>query len=167
VTKLSKKNVEALLFISKEVLKIQDICKILEEDEPVILRYLFELQQDYKDRGIRIRQVAGGFEMVTSEECYDAIEKLVPKEFIDGLTPSVLETVAIIAFHQPMSRANVGKYRGKQNPDYAINQLIDRKLIKESEEGFVTTENFLKYFGLNDIKELSVETFGQKNKLEI
>lgn len=164
---MSKKKVEALLFISKEVLKIQEICKILDESEPVILRYLFELQNDYKDRGIRIRQVAGGFEMATAEDCHDAIEKMVPIEYTDGLTPSVLETLAIIAFHQPMTRATVGKYRGKQNPDYAINQLIDRKLVKETEHGFATTDIFLKYYGLNDLKELSAETFGQQNKLEI
>lgn len=155
---MDKKHIEALLFVAKEPLKIEDIVKIVKEtdesmDETIVLRWMFELQNEYTERGIHIRQVAGGFEMVTADECFDTIEKLLPKQY-DRLSRSAFETLAAIVVKGPAIRATISKFRGVKNPDDAIQKLLERNLIKHTEEGYVTTDVFLKEFGINDLKEL-------------
>lgn len=148
-----KEHIVSLLFVAKEPLPMETISKILEEEERVILRWLFELEHEYKERGIRIRRVAGGFEMVTSDESFQYVEKLVPKQY-ETLSRSARETVTIIALQQPVNKATIARFRGVKNPDSGIEALLDRKLIRETEEGFVTTDEFLKFYGVNDLKEL-------------
>lgn len=150
---MEKNHLEALLFVSKEPLTVERITKLLEEEEKVVLRWLFELQNEYKDRGIRIRQVAGGFEMVSADECVEAVEKVVQKE-IEQLPRSVMQTVSVVAYNQPASRALIKKLRGVKDPDYGISMSLSHKLILETQDGYVTTDAFLKYFGINDLKEL-------------
>jgi len=154
---MDKKHIEALLFVAKEPLKIDEITKLIsadeEMDETTVLRWIFELQNEYKDRGIRIRQVAGGFEMITADECYDVVEKLLPKQY-EKLPRSAFETIAAVVVNQPATRATIAKFRLVKNPDDAIQKVLERKLIKETEEGYVTTDDFLKAFGINDLKQL-------------
>jgi len=151
---IDKKHVEALLFVAKEPLTIQDIAKHLKEDERVVLRWITELEYEYKERGILIRKVAGGFEMVSSPECHEAIEALVPKEYINDLSNAQLQTITIVALFQPATRATIGQMREVKNPDEAIQRLVEKQLIKQTEKGYVTTDHFLKFFGINDLKEL-------------
>lgn len=156
---MDKKFIEALLFVAKEPLKIEDITKLIsveeedEMDETTVLRWIFELQNEYKERGIRIRQVAGGFEMITADECYDVVEKLLPKQY-ERLPRSAFETIAAVVVNQPATRATIAKFRGVKNPDDAIQKVLERKLITETEVGYVTTDEFLKAFGINDLKQL-------------
>lgn len=162
---MSKKQVEALLFVTKEPIPLEEISKIINEEKSIVLRWLLELQKEYNDRGIQIRQVAGGFEMVTADDLHETIEKIVPKQ-IETLSRAALETVTIIAYNQPVKRAYIAKLRGVSNPDYGIQTLLDEKLVEETEEGFVTTENFLKYFGINDLKELPEIKLDENQLLE-
>ncbi|PGK52540.1 SMC-Scp complex subunit ScpB [Priestia megaterium] len=155
---IDKKHLEALLFVAKEPLTLHDIQKRLCTDEEkieedIILRWLYELKREYEDRGFRIRQVAGGFEMVSAPECHLIIEKVVPKEY-ETLSRAQLHTLTVIAYNQHINRAGIAKLRGVKNPDESIQRLIDRGLVSFSEEGYVTTEEFLKFFGINDLKEL-------------
>lgn len=152
-----KKHIESLLFVAKEPLKLEAISELIDVDDAVTLRWMFELQQEYRERGIVIHQIAGGFEMVTAPDCFSIVEKIIPKE-IETLSRSAFETVAAIAYHQPLTRSQVAKIRGVSNPDYGINILLEKKLIKEEKNGlYITTDEFLKYFGINDLKELPGE----------
>ena len=162
---MDKKHVEALLFVSKEPLTVERMAKLLEEEEKVVLRWLFELQNEYKDRGIRIRQVAGGFEMVSADDCVDAVEKVVQKEY-EQLAPSIVKTISIVAYNQPAPRALIKKLRNVKDPDYGINLSLEKKLIVETPEGYVTTDAFLKYYGINDLKELPPVTVPSDSKVE-
>lgn len=155
---IEKKHIEALLFVTKEALTIDQMVHILHEqdktiDEKVIVRWIIELQSEYKDRGMTIRQVAGGFEMVTSPDCHEAVERILPKEY-ERLSRAQLETVTIVAYNQPVIRATIGKFRGVKNPDDAIQKVLERGLIEYTEDGYITTDEFLKFFGINDLKEL-------------
>ena len=163
---IEKKDLEALLFVSKEPLPLTQIVKYLreineDEDstnegiEKIVLRWLFELKSEYESKGIRIRQVAGGFEMATAPECHLIIEKVVPKEY-ETISKAQMDTLSIIAYNQNINRAKIAKIRGVKNPDEAIARLLERNLIAETESGFITTELFLKFFGINDLKELPV-----------
>lgn len=150
---MDKKHLEALLFVAKEPLTLDHIVKISEEEETVVLRWLFELENEWKDKGVIIKKVAGGFEMLTNPDCHEIVEKIVPKEY-ETLSRSAFETVAIIAYNQPATRSSIAQLRGISNPDYGINALTERNLIDETENGYVTNVNFLKFFGINDLKEL-------------
>lgn len=163
---IEKKDLEALLFVSKEPLPLTQIVKYMKEInevedstnegiEKIVLRWLFELKSEYESKGIRIRQVAGGFEMVTAPECHLIIEKVVPKEY-ETISKAQMDTLSIIAYNQNINRAKIAKIRGVKNPDEAIARLLERNLIAETESGFITTELFLKFFGINDLKELPV-----------
>lgn len=155
---IEKKHLEALLFVAKEPLSAQELQKRLSNDEEVIdldivLRWLIELKNEYETRGFRIRQVAGGFEMVSAPECHNVIEKIVPKEY-ESLSRAQLSTLTVIAYNQHATRAKIAEIRGVKNPDESIQRLLDRNLITQDEKGYITTEAFLKFFGINDLKEL-------------
>lgn len=150
---MDKKHVEAALFVSKTPMTIDVISKIVGEDEKVVMRWLFELMEEYKNKGMIIKQVAGGFEMVSSPSCAEVIQQIVPKEY-ETLSKSAFETLAIIAYKQPTKRSVIAKLRGVLNPDHGISTLVDRHLISETEDGYVTTDEFLHFFAINDLKEL-------------
>ncbi|MEM4992348.1 SMC-Scp complex subunit ScpB [Priestia sp. SB1] len=155
---MDKHAVESLLFVAKEPLSSERISKILNQSDSVISRWISELEKDYEQRGIRIRRVAGGFEMVTSEQYHEVIEPIVPKEY-EFLSRPVLETVTIIATFEletslPVKKAKIGRYRNIKNPDSGIESALSMGLIKETEQGYLTTNEFLKFFGINDLKEL-------------
>lgn len=155
---MDKKDVEALLFVAKEPLTLDQMTKMLHSldetvQESTVIRWVFELQNEYKTRGIHIRQVAGGFEMVTNPECHDIVSVHVPKEY-ETLSRSVMETVTVVAYNQPVIRAMIARLRNVKNPDNGIQTALEQGLIRESDSGYVTTDAFLKYFGINDLKEL-------------
>ena len=150
---LGKHAIEAILFVAKEPITAEKIAKLLNESESTVNRWLSALEREYENRGIRIRRVAGGFEMVTNQTYHEVIEPLVPKEY-EFLPKPVLETITIVATLQPVKKSTIAKYRGVKNPDNGIESALAMKLIKETDEGFVTTDEFLKFFGINDLKEL-------------
>ena len=155
---MDKHAVESVLFVAKEPLTSEKISKILNESENTINRWLSELEKDYEQRGIRIRRVAGGFEMVTSEQYHEVIEPIVPKEY-EFLSKPVLETITIIATFEletsmAVKKSKIGKYRDVKNPDSGIESALSLGLIKETAQGYLTTNEFLKFFGINDLREL-------------
>ncbi|WP_456364419.1 SMC-Scp complex subunit ScpB [Priestia aryabhattai] len=155
---MDKHAVESVLFVAKEPLTPEKISKILNESENTINRWLFELEKDYEQRGIRIRRVAGGFEMVTSEQYHEVIEPIVPKEY-EFLSKPVLETITIIATFEletsmAVRKSKIRRYRNVKNPDSGIESALSLGLIKEAEQGYLTTNKFLEFFGINDLREL-------------
>ncbi|QST02340.1 SMC-Scp complex subunit ScpB (plasmid) [Pontibacillus sp. ALD_SL1] len=151
---MKKNDLEALLFVSKEPIKLEDIAKNEEEEYPILLRWILELQKEYEGRGIGIRQVAGGFQMSTNPQCSAFVEHYLPKHVETYMSKAQLETLTLVAYNQPVSRSTIAKYREVKNPDDAIQKLIDKNLIAPEEKGYVTTPQFLTFYGINDLKEL-------------
>lgn len=150
---MSKNKVEALLFVSKEPLSPERIAKILDLEETIIYRWLSDLEKDYANRGISLRRVAGGFELVVSPDYFEDVEPLVKKEY-HQLSKPTLETVVVVALNQPARKSKIAQFRGVKNPESGIHSAVELRLIKETPNGFVTTPEFLKVFGINDLAEL-------------
>ncbi|MGN5651089.1 SMC-Scp complex subunit ScpB [Bacillus sp. Brlt_9] len=150
---MDKNAVEAILFITKEPITSEKISKLLNEQESTVDRWLSELERDYENRGIQIRRVAGGFEMVSTIKYHQYVEPLVAKEY-EFLSKPTLETITLVATLQPVKKSTIAQYRGVQNPDNGIESALALKLISETSDGYITTDAFLKLFGINDLKEL-------------
>jgi segregation and condensation protein B len=159
-----KPSIEALLFIAGEPLPIKRLCEVFEGvEKPVIERTLEELTEFYEepDRGIRLVQVAGGYQMVTKTECADAVKRLEKIKAPNKLSKSALEALAVIAYKQPVTRAEVEAIRGVDSSN-VVRTLLERRIVKivGRREGlgrpmlYGTTPEFLQYFGLKDLSEL-------------
>lgn len=158
-----KSVLEAFLFLSGEVLTSVSLKDITEFPEPEIKRLMGELIEEYKERdsGLLIVEVAGGYQMVTNPSHAEWIKKFRSSNTASRLSMPALETLAIIAYKQPIIRAEVEQIRGV-NSDSAIKTLYDKRLIKimgrKEAPGrpflYGTTREFLQYFGLKDLTEL-------------
>ena len=154
---------EAALFIAGEPMKVDSLKKILEMDKVNTERLLRELVTEYSIRntGLLIVEVAEGFQMVTSPACAPWVKKLLSIAVPKKLTPSSIETIAIIAYKQPIIKAEIEAIRGV-NSDGVVKTLLERRLVKilgrKEAPGrpllYGTTPEFLQYFGLKDLSEL-------------
>lgn len=159
----TKSIIEALLFVASEPLTIKTIADITERSEYEAEVTLKEIKAacERESRGFCLIEVAEGYSFVTRSEFAPFIEKLV-KPRLNSLTQAALETLAIIAYKQPVTKSEIDEIRGV-NSDSAINTLLARSLIEEAgrKEGpgrpiiYRTTKDFLKYFGLKDLKQLT------------
>ncbi len=153
---------EALLLFSGEPITPLTLKPITEMDEPEIKRLMGELITEYGDRdgGILIKEIAGGYQMVTNHRYSSWIKKLKGSES-GRLSMAALETLAIIAYRQPIIKAEIEQIRGV-NSDGVIRTLLEKRLIKimgkKEAPGkpllYGTTKDFLHYFGLKDLTEL-------------
>ncbi len=158
-----KKLIEALLFLSEEPVKADRIAMMLSISPDDAARLANELRQDLNDadRGLQIIETAGGFQLGTRPELAPYLEKAFSEDVSSNLTAAALEALAIIAYKQPVTRIEIESIRGVRC-EHVLDNLIRRKLIKISgrKEGpgrpllYSTTPDFLKYFGLMDLKEL-------------
>ncbi|MCL4440766.1 MAG: SMC-Scp complex subunit ScpB [Firmicutes bacterium] len=159
----SKSILECLLFVAKEPLTLKTMAQILELPEHDILLMVEELVTEYNNtpHGINIKYVANGYQLCTRPEFAPYIEKLYKPQNSYGLSKAALETLAIIAYKQPITRAEVESIRGVR-VDSSIGTLAEKNLVREvgRKEGpgrpmlFGTTPAFLRYFGLRDLLEL-------------
>jgi len=157
-----KAAIECLLFVAGDPLPLAAICESTGLGTDEAQQLLEELAGDYDraESGLRIRQVAHGYQLCTRPEYAPYIERL-GRSATQGLSNPALETVAIIAYRQPVTRSEIEHVRGVK-VDGVINTLLDRGLIKElgRREGvgrpiiYGTTDTFLRYFGLRDLSEL-------------
>jgi segregation and condensation protein B len=155
--------VEALVFASSEPIRLRELAEILEIDEHTVRQLLFDISEDYQKnrRGIQMVEVGGGFQFVTNSECAEYVEKLRQNPRQVGLSTAAIETLAIIVYKQPITRAEIEALRGVR-VDSAIATLVERDLIREAGRKdapgkpilYATTKKFLTYFGLKDLKEL-------------
>jgi len=154
---------EALLFLSGELLLISAIKDVIELPEPEIKKLMEELMAEYKNRntGLLIVEIANGYQMVTNPQYADWVKKFRSIHISSKLSVPALETLAIMAYKQPIIRAEIEQLRGV-NSDSAIRTLLERRLIKIMGRKEVpgrpflygTTREFLQYFGLKDLTEL-------------
>lgn len=155
--------IEGLLFVvGDEGLTLIDLCNIIGINDELALSSLNDLISDYEnsDRGIRIELFGERYKLVTKKEYKDYLKKLVPDEE-DLLTQSNLETLAIIAYNQPITRVHVDEIRGV-NSSHVIRKLLMLDLICERGRSdlpgrpiiYGTTDFFLDYFGINSLDQL-------------
>jgi len=159
----TKSVLEALLFLSGEVLVASAIKDILEIPDAEIKRVMEELMTEYRERntGLMIVEIANGYQMVTNPAYGEWIKKFRTTHLSSRLSLPSLETLAIIAYKQPIIRAEIEQIRGV-NSDSAIRTLYEKRLIKimgrKEAPGrpflYGTTREFLQYFGLKDLTEL-------------
>jgi segregation and condensation protein B len=154
---------EALIFASPEPLTPKAIYKLLEaEPKEDVQAALAELKRDYdRPGGIQLVEVAGGYQIVTRPDMHEWVRRLFHERTTQRLTVQGLETLAVIAYRQPMTSAEITEVRGV-NTSGVINTLLERHLIKivgrKQVVGrpflYATTKEFLIRFGLNDLADL-------------
>ena len=154
---------EALLFVSDEPVSAARLARLLEAAPGDIESALAQLAQEYRDsaRGFQLREVAGGWRFYTHPAYHDVIEQYVLSWDTRKLSQAALEALAVVAYHQPVTRAGVNAVRGV-NSEGVIASLVEKGLVKEMGRDknagnailYGTTRNFLEKFGLKDISEL-------------
>jgi segregation and condensation protein B len=155
------RTVEALLFLSADPLKPAELAEAIGVGEGAVMAALSVLGEQYAPgrRGIALRELGGGWTLASVPEAEEAARRLFSRPRIATLTPAQAETLAIVAYLQPISRPEISRIRGV-SADSATATLLERALIEESghsEFGAVlyrTTTQFLKLFGLRDLEEL-------------
>ncbi len=153
--------IEALLFLSNDPLSPEDLADATEAGEDAVLAALELLAERYAPglRGIRLRELGGGFTLASDPAAEAAARRLFSRARAATLTPAQAETLAIVAYLQPVSRPEITRIRGV-SADSAVATLLDRGLIEEaghSQFGAVlyrTGMQFLKLFGLRTLEEL-------------
>jgi len=167
-----KSAIEALLFASGEPLSLQDLVNHLEEKSKLIEIIIQEMMEEYENssRGIKIICIKGSYQLVTKSQNAEYIQKLLKKNKRQSLSQASIESLAIVAYKQPITRIDIDEIRGVKS-ESAIQRLIERDLIKEIGRLDVpgrpilygTTEEFLRQFELKDLQGLpSLDLFGQE-----
>lgn len=166
--------IEAMLFVSGEPLSLRDIAINLEATPKYVEELLEEMIKEYDEisRGIKLISINGAYQLVTKAEHSDYIQKLLKKNKRQSLSQASLESLAIVAYKQPITRIDIDEIRGVKS-DSALQKLIEKDLIKEVGRLEVpgrpilygTTEEFLRQFELKDLNDLpSLDLFGQEEK---
>jgi segregation and condensation protein B len=151
--------VEALLFLSPDPVALADLAAACEATPDEVQEAIGELEAALADRGIVLRRVAGGYALATDPIAEEAARRLLSKPRTPPLTPAQAETLAIVAYLQPVSRPEITRIRGV-SADSATATLLERGLIEEagrSQFGAVlyrTTGLFLTLFGLDAVGDL-------------
>ncbi|MFC4302734.1 SMC-Scp complex subunit ScpB [Cohnella boryungensis] len=159
-----KSVLEGLLFVSgDEGISAKTAAEVVETDIEVVKDVLKDLQKEMskKNRGIRVAEVAGGYRLTTVIEHAPYFEKLAYSPSRSSLSQSSLETLAIIAYRQPITRIEIEEIRGVK-ADRAIHRLVSKDLIEDKGRSdavgrpilYGTTKSFLDYFGLASIQSL-------------
>jgi segregation and condensation protein B len=159
-----KSVIEALLFATEKQLSLDQIKEVLDgPDIDTIRKALDELKAEYEqeNRGIRLVEIAGGFQMVTASCFAPFLKKFFKIRHVERLSKPALETLAIIAYKQPLTKLEIETLRNV-NVDGVMKSLLDKNLLricgrkKAAGRPFVfgTTKQFLEYFGLRSLDEL-------------
>ncbi|QAA32085.1 SMC-Scp complex subunit ScpB [Clostridium manihotivorum] len=155
--------IESLLFVSGEPLGAKDLARILECQVDFVEEIVDSMTEEYENqgRGIKIISINGMYQLVTKPQNSDYIQKLLKKNTRQSLSQASLESLAIVAYKQPVTRVEIDEIRGVKS-DSALQKLLEKNLIKEMGRldvigrpiQYGTTEEFLRQFGLEDLKEL-------------
>jgi segregation and condensation protein B len=155
------RTIEALLFLSPQPVCAADLAEATEATEGQVEEALDVLREDLGEgrRGVVLREVAGGFSLASDPASEGAARRLLAKPRTPPLTQAQAETLAIVAYLQPVSRPEVARIRGVSS-ESAVQTLAERGLIEESGRSqfgaalFKTTELFERLFGLSGLDEL-------------
>ncbi len=157
-----KSILEAILFAASEPISIEQFQDALPDiGKRAIRKALTTLQDEYQeiDRSFHLVEIANGYQVSTRPEYSEWIQKFYTRQVRVTLSPSALETLAIVAYKQPITRADVAAIRGV-NSDSVLNSLVEKRLVRITgrKEGrallFSTTDEFLQQFGLKDASDL-------------
>ena len=161
--KQTKGEIEAILFAMGEAVELSRIAKAIQQDNATTRKIVRDMMLDYQkeDRGIHIIELENSFQLCTKRECYDSLIRIAAQPKKPTLTDVMLETLSIIAYKQPVTKAEIEKIRGVKC-DHAINKLMDYDLVRElgrlDAPGrpilLGTTEEFLRCFGVQGLEDL-------------
>ena len=152
--------IEALLFVATEALSIKELAKLTGAEQSEVTVALQRIDEEFAHRGIVLRQIAGGYRFATAPAAREPVEAyLMPPK--TNLSPAALETLAIAAYMQPVTKGEIEGIRGV-SADSVIATLLDRRFLTESGRKDVpgrpmlykTTPEFLESFGLRSLEEL-------------
>ncbi|MCR5704850.1 MAG: SMC-Scp complex subunit ScpB [Eubacterium sp.] len=157
--------IEAILFTMGESVEIGKIAKALELTNAQVKKIVKKMQEELADssRGIRIIELEDAYQMCTKPEMYETLIKVAKQPKRQVLTDVMMETLSIIAYKQPVTKAEIEKIRGVKS-DFAVNKLVEYELVEElgrlDTPGrpliFGTTEEFLRRFGVESSETLPV-----------
>ena len=161
---------EAILFLSSEPTRVDDLAESLDETREAVTAQLEEIKRALDEHvgGFMLEQAAGGWRLTTRAEHDSVLKKYFAKKGENRLSLAALETLAIVAYRQPITAPEIGEIRGV-NSGSAIRTLLERRMIRVAGRKNVvgspflyrTTKDFLVHFGLNDIRDLPrLEEFG-------
>jgi segregation and condensation protein B len=156
--------IEALIFASPEPLTPKTLYRLLEgEPREDVDAALAAVKTDYENaRGLQVVEVAGGYQIVTRSELHEWVRKLFHERTTQKLSVQALETLAVIAYKQPVTSAEIAEIRGVTSSGGVLSTLIERRLIKTVGRKqvigrpfmYATTREFLERFGLGDLSDL-------------
>lgn len=154
---------ESLLFVSPRPVAVADLARAADVDEAAVEMAVESLAREYAAgrRGVELVEIAGGFTFRVAPECETAVERLAGARRPDDLTPALVETLAVVAYLQPTTRAEVAQVRGVSS-EWALTSLVERGLVEERGRGdspgapilYGTGERFLTLFGLRSLDDL-------------
>lgn len=160
---------EAIVFVSDEPITSKALSEVIGEDKETVQAAVEELQREYEERGggLQIREIAGGWQIATRTEYHEEVRKFLKTRPSAKLSLAALETLAVIAYKQPVTVPEILEIRGVQSAS-AIKTLLEKRLIvtKGHKETvgrpmmYGTSKDFLIQFGLKDLSDLpSIEDF--------
>ncbi|MCF2681415.1 SMC-Scp complex subunit ScpB [Faecalicatena contorta] len=174
--------IEAILFTMGESVELSKIASAIEHDEATTRKIIHQLMDKYdaQDRGVRIIELDNSFQMCTKKEMYEYLIRVAKQPKRYALTDVLLETLAIIAYKQPVTKLEIEKIRGVKS-DHAVNKLVEYNLVCERGRMdapgkpilFGTTEEFLRRFSVQSLEELpslnpeQVESFKEEAEEEV
>ena len=174
--------IEAILFTMGNSVELAQIADAIQQDKETTRKILQNMMDRYQqeDRGIQIIELEQSYQMCSKKEYYECLIRLAMHPKKPALTDVMLETLSIIAYKQPVTKAEIEKIRGVSS-DHAVSKLVEYSLVTElgrlDAPGrpmlFGTTEEFLRSFGVSSIDELptpttdQMETFKQEAEQEI
>lgn len=161
--------IEALVFVADEPIGAKAIADVVDLDRPAVEAAIQDLAKEYESRpgGLQLREIAGGWQIATRAEHHEHIRAYLKSKPSAKLSLASLETLAVIAYRQPVTVPEILEIRGVQSPS-AIKTLLDKRLIiakgRKETVGrpmmYGTSKEFLIQFGLKDLSELpSIEDF--------
>ncbi len=158
-----KTYIEGILFISESPVKTGTISESLDVPEGKIKQVLRMLEQEYIDqnRGFVLKKISGGYRLYSNPALNEVLQRFVKTNIRTHLSQAALETLAIIAYRQPVTRTQIAEIRGVRT-DSVVLTLLDKGLLKEAgklkEPGnpilYRTSDRFLELLGLNNLKDL-------------
>jgi len=155
-----KNTIESLLFVSGKPLKVKELAKFLEQQAFSVQAALDQLVEERKKSGVVILENNGEYQMSTSPQYSTSVKKFLNAELREKLTDATVEVLAIIAYRQPISKAEIEAIRGV-NSQYSLRNLLMRGLIEKTSSHtdgrsflYQTTTEFLMHLGLSSVKDL-------------
>ena len=153
--------IEAILFVAAEPVPASQLATALDVSASVVERGLNELDDSLSTRGLRLQRHGGRVQLTTAPEFAELIERFLGLESTSRLSRAALETLAIVAYQQPVTRPQIDSIRGV-NSDSMIKSLLNKGLVLESGRAdgpgrpilYSTSPEFLQHFGLNSILEM-------------